>query len=76
MGGDESLESFRSRLLGASISTYAVIMVLVPLKLYCRVRAGGWGNLKWDDALTVATLILANCFTWFSLTGMLEHHFP
>jgi hypothetical protein len=69
MDEEESLRTFRMRLLGSALSTYVVIMLVVPLKLYCRVRQGGWTNLKWDDALTVVTLLFANCFTWFSLTS-------
>lgn len=70
MDDDESLHTFRMRLLGSALSTYVFIMLLVPLKLYCRVRQGGWTNLKWDDVLTVTTLVFASCFTLFSLTKL------
>jgi hypothetical protein len=69
MDQHESLDTYRMRLLGSALSTYVFIMLLVPLKLYCRVRQGGWTNLKWDDALTVTTLVFASCFTLLSLTS-------
>ncbi|KAF2108557.1 hypothetical protein BDV96DRAFT_587417 [Lophiotrema nucula] len=66
----ESLEAFRHRLDGAAISTYALVMILVPLKLWCRKRAGGWTNLGLDDLITVISLLFANAFVWICLIGM------
>jgi hypothetical protein len=66
---EESLQAFRKRLDGAAISTYALIMLFVPLKLWCRKRAGGWANLGLDDALTVLSLLVANGFFWVCLIG-------
>lgn len=68
--GTESLETFRHRLDGATISTYTLVMILVPLKLWCRRRSGGWSNLGWDDVITVISLLIANGFVWVSLIGM------
>lgn len=67
---EESLQVFRKRLDGAAISTYVLIMTLVPLKLWCRKRAGGWTNLGLDDALSVLSLLIANGFFWVCLIGM------
>ncbi|KAF2794214.1 hypothetical protein K505DRAFT_337152 [Melanomma pulvis-pyrius CBS 109.77] len=66
----ESLESFHHRLDGAAISTYVLIMILVPLKLWCRKRAGGWRNLGLDDAISVVSLLSANGFFWICIIGM------
>jgi hypothetical protein len=66
----ESLESFHRRLDGAAISTYVLIMVLVPLKLWCRRKAGGWRNIGVDDAITVVSLLSANAFFWICMVGM------
>jgi hypothetical protein len=69
MTEEESLGSFRVRLLGAAVSTYAIIMMLVPLKLWCRVRSGGWANLGWDDGFSVFGLMFANAFNLTCLIG-------
>jgi hypothetical protein len=66
----ESLESFHRRLDGAAISTYALVMILVPLKIWCRRKAGGWGNIGLDDAITVVSLLSANGFFWICMIGM------
>jgi hypothetical protein len=70
LNGEESLQDFRARLDGAAISTYILIMLLVPLKLWCRKRAGGWKNIGLDDAITVLALFIANGFLWVCLIGM------
>lgn len=69
MSDDESLHEFRMRLLGSALSTYIAVVLVVPLKLYCRVRQGGLANLKLDDALTMTALLFASCFTLLCLTG-------
>lgn len=69
IAGEESLQAFRARLDGACISTYVLIMILVPLKLWCRKRAGGWANLGIDDLLSVVSLLIANGFFWVCLIG-------
>lgn len=69
MSDAEGLHNFRVRLLGSALSTYVAVMLVVPLKLYCRARQGGLANLKSDDALTISALLFANCFTWLSLTS-------
>ncbi|KAF2733359.1 hypothetical protein EJ04DRAFT_565153 [Polyplosphaeria fusca] len=66
----ESLDAFRSRLDGAAISTYVVVMIVVPLKLWCRKRSGGWRNLGLDDLISVIALLLANAFIYVCLIGM------
>ncbi|OAL53653.1 hypothetical protein IQ07DRAFT_677114 [Pyrenochaeta sp. DS3sAY3a] len=66
----ESLEAFRRRLDGVAISTYVLVMILVPLKLWCRKRSGGWRNLGLDDLISVIALCFANAFIWICLIGM------
>jgi hypothetical protein len=69
MADEESLSSFRARLLGAAVSTYVIITLLVPLKLWCRVRSGGWRNLGMDDFITVFGLFVAHAFNLICLIG-------
>lgn len=70
----ESLEHYRRRLDGAAISTYVMVMILVPLKLWCRKRSGGWRNLGLDDFITVVSLLFASAFFWLCLIGQFEKH--
>jgi hypothetical protein len=65
----ESLQAFRRRLDGVAISTYVLVMILVPLKLWCRKRSGGWRNLGLDDLISVIALCFANAFIWICLIG-------
>jgi hypothetical protein len=69
MADEESLSSFHTRLLGAAVSTYVIITLLVPLKLWCRVRSGGWRNLGMDDFITVFGLLVAHAFNLICLIG-------
>ncbi|KAF2708705.1 hypothetical protein K504DRAFT_381201, partial [Pleomassaria siparia CBS 279.74] len=66
----ESLESFHRRLDGTAISTYILILILVPLKLWCRKRAGGWRNIGPDDAVSVLALLAASVLFWLCMIGM------
>ena len=67
---NESLEDFHNRLDGSAITTYVLVMLFVPLKLWCRMRSGGWRNLGLDDALTVLALLVANAFFYVCMFGM------
>lgn len=73
---DESLAAYRMRLDGVAYTTYALMTLFVPLKLWCRRRAGGgsWANIGLDDYLTVSALLIANGFFWVCLVGMLSLH--
>ncbi|KAM0816202.1 putative Integral membrane protein [Seiridium cardinale] len=66
----EDLEYFRARLNGAAISTYVLVMLVVPLKLWCRASSGGWRNLGLDDYLSVLALGCANVFFYICMYGM------
>ncbi|KAK7188961.1 hypothetical protein DPSP01_013239 [Paraphaeosphaeria sporulosa] len=50
---DETYEAFRSRFDGAIITTYVVAMLVVPLKIWCRKRAGGWSIMGADEIFTL-----------------------
>ncbi|KAF2448669.1 hypothetical protein P171DRAFT_470362 [Karstenula rhodostoma CBS 690.94] len=50
---DETYEAFRARFDGAIITTYAFAMVVVPLKIWCRKRAGGWSIMGADEIFTL-----------------------
>ncbi|KAF2832046.1 hypothetical protein CC86DRAFT_85348 [Ophiobolus disseminans] len=67
---EESVEAYRRRLDGVAYSTYILIMLLVPLKLYCRKRSGGWSNIRLDDYMTVISLLFANGFFYICIIGM------
>jgi hypothetical protein len=58
------------RLDGVAYTTYVLITVFVPLKIWCRRRAGGWANVGLDDYLTVVALLMANGFFWTCMSGM------
>jgi hypothetical protein len=60
---------FPTIFLRSVTSTYVLIMTLVPLKLWCRKRVGGWGNLGLDDLLTAVSLLLANSFFYVCVIG-------
>jgi hypothetical protein len=62
--------AYRMRLDGVAYFSYVLITVFVPLKLWCRRRAGGWGNIGLDDYLTVVALAIANGFFWICMIGM------
>ncbi|KAF7541823.1 hypothetical protein G7054_g180 [Neopestalotiopsis clavispora] len=55
----EDLVQFRARLNGAAISTYILVMLIVPLKLWCRAAVSGWKGLGLDDYLCVLALACA-----------------
>jgi hypothetical protein len=62
--------AYRMRLDGVAYTTYVLITVFVPLKIWCRRRAGGWANVGSDDYLTVIALLIANGFFWTCMIGM------
>jgi hypothetical protein len=67
--GEETYEQFRARLDGALITTYTVAMILVPLKIWCRKRTGGWSNMGMDELFTlIATLCVSGVF-WVIMAG-------
>jgi hypothetical protein len=45
-------------------------MLLVPLKVYCRKRHGGWRNVQMDDYMSIIALLLANGFFYVCIIGM------
>lgn len=65
----ESLDSYRARLDGAAIATYVMVMLIVPLKIWCRKKTGGLARLGLDDALSVVTLVFANVFFYITMIG-------
>ncbi|CAI6337187.1 unnamed protein product [Periconia digitata] len=67
---DESLDAFRRRLDGVAYATYIIVMLVVPLKVYCRKKAGGWSNVGMDDYATLVALALANAFFYVCIIDM------
>jgi hypothetical protein len=66
----EDSTAYRMRLDGVAYMTYALMTLFVPLKLWCRRRAGGWDNIGLDDYMTVIALLFANGFFWTCMIGM------
>jgi hypothetical protein len=64
-----SRQAFHRRLDGVAYSTYILIMLLVPLKVYCRKRSGGWQNVRMDDYMTIVALAFANGFFYTCIIG-------
>ncbi|PVH94267.1 hypothetical protein DM02DRAFT_197254 [Periconia macrospinosa] len=67
---DESVEAFRRRLDGVAYATYFIVMLVVPLKVWCRKKAGGWGNVGLDDWATLIALGVANAFFYVCIIDM------
>ncbi|KAH9869189.1 hypothetical protein IAQ61_006394 [Plenodomus lingam] len=67
---EETVDAYILRLDSVGSFTYALVMIIVPLKLWCRRRAGGWANIGLDDYLSIASLFFANGFFWVSMMGM------
>jgi len=44
-------------------------MLLVPLKVYCRKRHGGWRNVQMDDYMSMVALAVANGFFYVCIIG-------
>lgn len=59
----------QSSLYGAGLSTYPLMMIAVPLKLWGRILKGGLAGLGWDDALCVLALVLDNAFFYSCMIG-------
>ena len=62
-------EDYRRRLDGVAYTTYILIMLLVPLKIFCRKKAGGWSNVRLDDYVSLLALALANGFFFVCIIG-------
>lgn len=65
-------QAFRRRLDGVAYSTYILIMILVPLKIWCRKKAGGWRNIRLDDYMSILALLIANGFFYVCIIGRLR----
>lgn len=66
---EESIHTFRARLLGSAISTYAVCVLVVPLKIWCRMANGGAIRLGWDDAMCIVAWVFASVFFFLGMLG-------
>ena len=63
--------AIRGNLDGSAISTYILYMLIVPLKFWCRVQAGGSiKNLGADDYIIGVGVLVANAFFWLTMIGM------
>ena len=69
MSSGESFKYIRHNLDGSAIATYVLIILIVPLKIACRI-SNGVNNLGWDDALAVVSLIMANSVFYNDMFGV------
>jgi hypothetical protein len=69
MSNLNTFAEIRANLDGAAISTYAAVMLIVPLRMWCRTNKAGWAGLGWDDALTFVALIFDNAFFYNVMIG-------
>jgi hypothetical protein len=67
--GRETYQQFRARFDGAIITTYIVAMVLVPLKIWCRKRTGGWANMGLDELFTLIAMLCVSAVFWAIMTS-------
>ena len=72
---NETYHEFRARFDGAIITTYAVAMIVVPLKLWCRKKAGGWSNMGLDEVFTVFGAAFVTSVFATIYAGMLSRKF-
>ncbi|KAF2644976.1 hypothetical protein P280DRAFT_466225 [Massarina eburnea CBS 473.64] len=68
---DEPYNNFRARHLGALCSTFAVAMIVVPTKLWCRWKIGGWGSMGLDELLTFISLATGFAMNMFDFINVL-----
>lgn len=68
-----SFENVRANLDGAAITTYVLFMIVVPLKLWCRLNSGH-KRLGLDDVLTAVGAIVVNAFFYITMIGKLNSH--
>jgi len=66
---EETYEQFRARFDGALITTYTVAMLLVPLKIWCRKRTGGWSNMGLDELFTLIATLCVSAVFWIIMAG-------
>lgn len=67
----DNAANVRSTLDGTSISTFVLCMLIVPLKIVCRISVGRV-SLGWDDWCAIISLLLANALFYTQLVGMIE----
>jgi hypothetical protein len=66
---DETYEQFRARFDAALITTYAVAMIVVPLKIWCRKRTGGWSNMGLDELFTLIAAVFTTVIFSIIMSG-------
>ena len=56
-------EDYRRRLDGVAYTTYVLVMLLVPLKIFCRKKAGGWKRATFGLMMLV---VLYAFWCWYN----------
>ncbi|KAH7018654.1 hypothetical protein B0J12DRAFT_722435 [Macrophomina phaseolina] len=64
------IEAYRRRIDGVAWTTYILMMLLVPLRIFCRKKSRGWSNVRLDDYMSVLALLPANGFFYACIIGM------
>lgn len=67
-GGD--LDAFRACLDGVAISTYILAMMVVPAKIWCRVKTSSMSKVGWEEAFSAITLVWVNAVFWILMLRM------
>ncbi|RMZ12218.1 hypothetical protein D0864_00759 [Hortaea werneckii] len=63
-------EVIRANLDGCAFSTYPLIVLCVPLRIWCRVNRVGRKGIGWDDILCIVALLLHSAFFFTCMIGM------
>ncbi|GAB1734328.1 hypothetical protein NU195Hw_g9169t1 [Hortaea werneckii] len=63
-------EVIRANLDGCAFSTYPLIVLCVPLRIWCRVNRVGRKGIGWDDILCIVALLLHSAFFFTCMIGL------
>ena len=73
MSGESNFDAYRRSFDGAAISTYVLMMLTVPAKIWCRKQASSNGRVALDDILSIVSLVFANVFFYLAMIGIWPH---
>ena len=62
-------EVIRANLDGCAFSTYPLIVLCVPLRIWCRVNRVGRKGIGWDDILCIIALLFHSAFFFTCMIG-------
>jgi hypothetical protein len=59
----------RANVDACAFSTYPLVVLVVPLRLWCRVRHVGRQGIGWDDIICIIALLLHSAFFFLCMFG-------